>query len=74
LVAEDDRAAVRGGRAAVGLKVGSAAAEATFSALAFRDEAKATVSSQVGGRVTTAAAGGVVGFAAGGAAGRAAAA
>ena len=52
LVADDDRAAVRGGRATVGLKAGSAAAAATFSAETFNDEANATVSFQVGGRVT----------------------
>lgn len=55
------RAAIRGGRSAVGLKAGSVAADATFSAVVFSDEAKATVSSHVGGRVTTgAAAGGLV--------------
>ena len=50
------RAAIRGGRSAVGLKAGSVAADATFSAVVFSDEAKATVSSHVGGRVTTGAA------------------
>ena len=66
LVADDDRAAVRGGRATVGLKAGSAAAAATFSAETFNDEANATVSFQVGGRVTCGAAGGGVGLATGG--------
>ena len=79
LVAEDDLAAVRGGRAAVGLNAGSAAAAATFSAVTFNDDANATVSFQVGGRVTLGAAGGGVsltpgGLATGGLAGRSAAA
>ena len=79
LVDADDRAAVRGGRATVGLKAGSAAAAATFSAVNFNDEANATVSFQVGARVTSGAAGGGVGLtpgglATGGLAGRAAAA
>ena len=74
LVDADDRAAVRGGRATVGLKAGSAAAAATFSAETFNDEANATVSFQVGGRVTCGATGGGVGLATGGLAGRAAAA
>lgn len=60
-VTVDGRAAVRGGRSAVGLKAGSVAAAATFSAVVFSDEANATVSSHVGGRVTTgAAAGGLI--------------
>jgi hypothetical protein len=62
LVDAEDRAAVRGGRATVGLNSGSAAAAATFSAVTFNDEANATVSSQVGGRVTSGAAGGGVGL------------
>ena len=57
LVAADDRAAVRGGRVAVDLKAGSAAAAATFSAETFKDEANAIVSSHVGGRVTGGGAG-----------------
>jgi len=66
LVDADDRAAVRGGRTAVGLNSGSAAAAATFSAVTFNDEANATVSSQVGGWVTFGTAGGGVGLTAGG--------
>ena len=67
-----------GGRAGVGLKSGLDAAEATFSAVDFSAEAKATVSSQVGGRDAIWAAGCGLGcrdgFAASGAAGRNAAA
>jgi len=72
-VAADDRAAVRGGRASAGLKEGSAASAATFSAATFSDEANATVSSQVGGRVTIGGAGGGATFASGTLAGLAAA-
>ena len=60
-VTADGRAAVRGGRLAVGLKAGAVAAAATFSAVVFSDEAKATVSSHVGGRVTTGVADGCPG-------------
>jgi hypothetical protein len=60
-VTADGRAAVRGGRLAVGLKAGSVAAAATFSAVVFSDAANATVSSHVGGRVTTGAADGCPG-------------
>lgn len=65
LVTPDDRAAERGGRVAVGLKFGSEAAAATFSADVFMAEAKASVSSQVGGREAIGAAGCGVGWGAG---------
>ncbi len=53
VVADEALAAVRGGRSAATLNAGSAAEVTTFSAATFRAEAKATVSSQVGARLTT---------------------